>query len=102
MSVASCFVVLVGLDVSPTYQNVRAWTIRALLANLISMCFALVGGWIILIGQAKPLMKGRAHCHGGREAWPTANQVDDFGGESLLDTFTRQSLVQRYYHYQWQ
>jgi len=30
------------------YTNDRAWTIRALLANLISMFFALVGGWIIV------------------------------------------------------
>jgi hypothetical protein len=39
-------------DAEPAYPNVRAWTIRALLANLISMFFALVGGWII-IGPGK-------------------------------------------------
>ena len=35
-------------DVQPVYPNVRAYTIRALLANLISMLFALIGGWIIV------------------------------------------------------
>jgi hypothetical protein len=41
-------------DADPPYPNVRAWTIRALLANLISMFFALVGGWLIVATGANP------------------------------------------------
>ena len=42
-----------------------------------------------------------ADCQPGRAAYTVFGGFD-FGGESPLDTLTRQSLVQRYYHYQWQ